>query len=142
MQTSSSSFLTTGEQTGNRYRAMHDAYIVKLQGILGYYPPPSLRVWALSDTCAVITTVADPETSEGGGPRNMKYKAPRTAAIFFWPIFYRPGGGGPWPPWPPPLDPLLNEDPWLPLSLWLSRLLLRASLRFFCEALVRCILPP
>ena len=38
-------------------------------------------------------TVADPETSEGGGSRNMQYKPPRVAAIFFWPIFYRPGGG-------------------------------------------------
>ena len=40
---------------------------------------------------------ADPETSEGG-PRNMKYKPPCAAAIFFWPIFYRPGGGGHAPP--------------------------------------------
>ena len=51
-------------------------------------------------------TVADPETSEGG-PRNMTYKPPHAAAIFFWPIFYRPGGG-PWPPWLP-LDPLLVQ---------------------------------
>ena len=28
-----------------------------------------------------------------GGPRNMKYKPPRSAAIFFWPIFTRQGGG-------------------------------------------------
>ena len=41
-----------------------------------------------------------------GGPRNMKYKSPCTAAIFFvWPIFYRPGGA--WPPCPS-LDPLLD----------------------------------
>ena len=28
-----------------------------------------------------------------GGPRIMKYKPPRAAAIFFLPIFYRPGRG-------------------------------------------------
>ena len=50
--------------------------------------------------------VADPETSERGGPRNIKYKPPRIAAIFFLTYFYRPGGGA-WPPWPPP-DPLLH----------------------------------
>ena len=38
-------------------------------------------------------SVADPETSERGGARNMKYKPSRVAAIFFGPIFYRPGGG-------------------------------------------------
>ena len=48
------------------------------------------------------STAADPETSERGGARNMKYKPPRVVAIFFWPIFYRPGGGGAWPPCPPP----------------------------------------
>ena len=38
---------------------------------------------------------------EGGGARNMKYKPPHWAAIFFWPIFTRQGGG-PWPPCPHP----------------------------------------
>ena len=33
--------------------------------------------------CLPVSTVADPETSERGGPRNMKYKPPRLAAIFF-----------------------------------------------------------
>ena len=28
-----------------------------------------------------------------GGPRNMKYKPPCMAAIFFWPIFTGQGGG-------------------------------------------------
>ena len=32
----------------------------------------------------------------------MKYKLPHSAAIFFWPIFTRLGGGGAWPPWPHP----------------------------------------
>ena len=40
---------------------------------------------------SIVPSVADPETSERGGPR--------MAAIFFWPIFT--GQGGPWPPWPP-----------------------------------------
>ena len=40
----------------------------------------------------------------GGGPRNMKYKAPRTAAIFFWPIFLQAGGGG---------HGLLGPPPWI-----------------------------
>ena len=37
----------------------------------------------------------------GGGPRNMKYKGPPMAAIFFMTSFNR-DRGGPWPPWPPP----------------------------------------
>ena len=36
-----------------------------------------------------------------GGPRNMKYKGPPMAAIFFMTSFNR-DRGGPWPPWPPP----------------------------------------
>ena len=39
-----------------------------------------------------MEAVADPETLEGGA-RNMKYKPPHMVTIFFWPIFYRPGGG-------------------------------------------------
>ena len=47
--------------------------------------------------------VADLETLErGGGPRKMKYKPPHSAAIFFWPIFTRRGGGM------APLDPLIR----------------------------------
>ena len=38
-----------------------------------------------------------------GGPRNMKYKLPRTAVIFFGLFFQAGGGGG----HGPPLDPLL-----------------------------------
>ena len=37
----------------------------------------------------------------GGGARNMKYKGPPMAAIFFMTSFNR-DRGGPWPPWPPP----------------------------------------
>ena len=37
----------------------------------------------------------------GGGPRNMKYKGPPMAAIFFMTSFNR-DRGGPWPPWLPP----------------------------------------
>ena len=32
----------------------------------------------------------------------MKSMRPPSAAIFFMTYFYRAGGGGPWPPWPPP----------------------------------------
>ena len=52
-----------------------------------------------------LDPVADPETSERGA-RNMKYKPPHAAAIYFWPIFYRPERGA-WPLWPPK-DPLLK----------------------------------
>ena len=34
-----------------------------------------------------VRSVADPETSEGGGARNMKYKLPHVAAIFFLAYF-------------------------------------------------------
>ena len=37
-----------------------------------------------------IITVADPEFSGGGGARNMKYKPPCSAAIFFYDYFFRP----------------------------------------------------
>ena len=37
----------------------------------------------------------------------MKYKPPRVAAIFFWPVFYRPGGA--WPPWPLPWIRYCND---------------------------------
>ena len=47
-----------------------------------------------------IIAVADPVSSEGGA-RNMKYKLPRSVAIFFMTIFYRPGEGGAWPPCSP-----------------------------------------
>ena len=33
-----------------------------------------------------------------GGPRNMTYKPPRSAAIFIWPIFTSQGGHGPLAP--------------------------------------------
>ena len=69
----------------------------------------------------ITNPVADPETPEGGGPRNMKYKPPCAAAIFFWPIFYRPGGGAMAPlapPWirywnrsPTPALLLFDEQP-------------------------------
>ena len=42
-----------------------------------------------------------------GGPRNMKYKPPHLAAIFFWPIFTRHGLLAP----TPLLDPLLHKTP-------------------------------
>ena len=38
-----------------------------------------------------VVSVAETETLERG-PRNMKYKPLRLAAIFFMTIFYRPGG--------------------------------------------------
>ena len=45
-----------------------------------------------------------------GGPRNMKYKPPHMVAIFIFGLFfYRPGGGGSWPPWPPPWDGMLTR---------------------------------
>ena len=46
-------------------------------------------------------SVADPETSERGGPRNMKYKPPCGGSHLFLAYFYRPGGGG-MAPLPPP----------------------------------------
>ena len=54
---------------------------------------------------STVATVADPETSERG-PRNMKYKLPCPAAIFFGPIIT---GRGVMAPLPPPLDPLLGQ---------------------------------
>ena len=46
-------------------------------------------------------SASDPGWSEGGGgARNMKYKGPLMAAIFFMTSFYRDGGA--WPPWLPP----------------------------------------
>ena len=51
--------------------------------------------------------VADPETSERGGARNMKYKPPHAAAIYFMTIFYRQRGAAMAPLPPPPLDLLL-----------------------------------
>ena len=56
-------------------------------------------------------SVADPETSEGGGARNMKYKPPRTTATFLA-YFLQAGGEGAWPPCPPP-DPLLSVSVWV-----------------------------
>ena len=62
----------------------------------------------------MYTTVAS-STSSGsrnfgeGGPRNMKYKPPHSAAIFFCPIFTGRGGGG-MAPLAPPLDPLLSTQ--------------------------------
>ena len=48
------------------------------------------------------TSVADPETYERGGGRNMNYKSLRLATIYFMTTFDRSGGGhgplGP-PPW-------------------------------------------
>ena len=69
----------------------------------------------------VLQTVADPEISEkGGGGRNMKYKPPRTAAIFsiMTILTVREGGGyGPLaPPWirycplPPHSGPATDID--------------------------------
>ena len=57
---------------------------------------------------SLVSAVADPGTSERG-PRNMKYKLPHTAAIFFG-LFLQARGGGmaPLPPPPPPADPLLE----------------------------------
>ena len=51
---------------------------------------------------AADNSVADPEISERGGARNMKYKPPHVAAILFWPIFHRRGA----------LDPLLQLVHW------------------------------
>ena len=49
------------------------------------------------------SAVSDPGWSEGGGggPRNMKYKGPSVAAIFFMTSFNRDRGGHgpPGPPW-------------------------------------------
>ena len=42
------------------------------------------------------------------GPRNIIYKSLHLVAIFFMTIFYRPGGGGAWPPCSHSLDPLLE----------------------------------
>ena len=44
---------------------------------------------------------------KGGGPRNMKYKGPPMAAIFFMTSFNRDRGGG-MAPLAPPLDPQLT----------------------------------
>ena len=49
-------------------------------------------------------SAADPETSERGGARNVKYIPWRVVAIFFMTNFYRPGGSmAPLSP-PPPLS--------------------------------------
>ena len=56
--------------------------------------------WVLCPFCAAV---ADPETSERGGPRNMKYKLRRAAAIFFGLFLQARGGMAPLAP----LDPLL-----------------------------------
>ena len=46
-------------------------------------------------------TVADPETSEGGGgAKDMKYKPPRAAAIFLAYFLQARGGMAPLPPPP------------------------------------------
>ena len=42
------------------------------------------------DSIQKWNTVADPESSEGG-PRNLKYKLPHLAAIFYMTTSYRPG---------------------------------------------------
>ena len=72
--------------------------------IIGGTPCLSMENTPIIDNNCIQPAV-DPETSGrgGGGARNMKYKPPCTAAILFWPIFYRPGGHGPLGP----LDPLL-----------------------------------
>ena len=59
------------------------------------------------NVCVHKYAVADPETSERGGPRNMKYKTPCVEVIFFFGLFLQAGGGGHGPLGPPPLDPLL-----------------------------------
>ena len=53
------------------------------------------------------TTASDPAWSEGGGPRNIKYKGPPMAAIFFMTSFNRDRGGA-MAPLAPPLDPQLH----------------------------------
>ena len=40
------------------------------------------RLFSSNYLSPATVTVADPETSERGGPRNMKYKPPSAAAIF------------------------------------------------------------
>ena len=45
-------------------------------------------------------SVSDQGWSEGGGPRNMKYKGPLVVAIFFMTSFNRDRGGH-GPPGPP-----------------------------------------
>ena len=51
----------------------------------------------------------DPAWLEGGGgARNMKYKGPSMAAIFFMTSFNKDGGG--MAPWPPPPDPKLDSS--------------------------------
>ena len=59
-----------------------------------------LRKNAYAQTQEYVS-VAYPETSERGGARNMKYKPPGTAAIFFY-LFFTGRGGVAWPPWLPP----------------------------------------
>ena len=53
----------------------------------------------------LISTSSGSRNFREGGPRNMKYKPPCSAAIFFG-LFVQAGGGGAWPPWST-LDPLL-----------------------------------
>ena len=64
-----------------------------------------LRKNAYAQTQEYVS-VAYPETSERGGARNMKYKPPGTAAIFFY-LFFTGRGGGWHGPLGSPLDPLL-----------------------------------
>ena len=45
----------------------------------------------------LMMAVADPETSERGGPRNVKYKPPRVAAIFLAYFLQARGGMAPLP---------------------------------------------
>ena len=60
----------------------------------------------------VVQTVADPETSERGGARNMKYKMLCWVAIFFDLFLQAKGGGGGYGPLGrPPRSATARTDP-------------------------------
>ena len=77
------------------------------------------------------TSVADPETSERGGPRNMKYKPLHAAAILFWPIFT--GQGGAMAPLAPPLDPLLYLQLNLGVELYMISVIMHLRITLLCS---------
>ena len=58
-------------------------------------------------TITIAPSIGSRMVRGGGGPRNMKYKGPPMAAIFFMTSFNRDRGGGHGPPGPP-LDPQLT----------------------------------
>ena len=65
-------------------------------------------------------SASDPAWSEGGGPRNMKYKGPPMAAIFFMTSFNRDRGGAMAPSAPPPGSAAEYEETYMSESSYLG----------------------